>query len=191
MLILASGSQNRIQALTVAKIPFKSVPADIDEKSIRDENMREMVVKIARAKVETVAKSHSGVILGCDGVNVVDGQVLEKPVDRDDAIRMLKLQSGKESIFLTGYYLYNSDSGKTYQGTSECAYRFRDLSDAEIEKYVNSEPVYNWAAAFSPVNSSAITFLESVNGSLAQFCFSMPFEKLVPIFKLEGVLPNE
>jgi septum formation protein len=187
-LILASGSKNRRTALDLARIPYTSVPADIDEKSITDPDIHKRVVKVAKAKVEKVASSHQGLILGADGVNLCDSLVLEKPLDLKQAFDMIKLQSGKRCSFLTGYYLHNTSTLKTYQGTSECFYTFRHLSDTEITTYINSEPVLTWAAAFSPVNSSALAFIESVEGPFASFCFSMPFEKLTPLFKREGLI---
>ena len=187
-LILASGSANRQQALTIAKIPFKAAPADIDEKSIIGKNIYDRVVNIAKAKVEAISKHHQGLILGADGVNLCKDQVLEKPTDKSDAKRMLELQSGNECSFLTGYFLYNTHSKVKYSGTSECKYWFRELGDEEIDRYIGTEPVFNWAAAFSPINSMAITFVEKVEGPLAEFCYSMPFEKLMPIFKKEGVI---
>lgn len=187
-LILASGSQNRQQALTLAKIPFKAAPADIDERSIQDIDIRVRIVKIARAKVEAVAAHHQGLILGADGVNLVGGKVFEKPVDRDDAIRMIEAQSGTDCSFLTGYYILNTQTGTSYQGVTESKYRFRVLTEQEIIEYVDSEPVNNWAAAFSPINSSALKFIEWMEGSPGQFGFSMPFEDIIPILKKEGVL---
>jgi len=187
-LILASGSKNRQHALTLAKIPFTAIPADIDEKSITDLNIYSRVVKISKAKVDKVAANHHGLIFGADGVNLCQGQVLEKPQYNHEAFEMIKLQSGRRNSFLTGYYLLNTRSQKTYQGTSECFYTFRDLDDQEINRYINSEPIFTWAAAFSPANSSAITFIDSIEGPFAEFCFSLPFEKLMPIFKQEGII---
>ena len=187
-LILASGSQNRQQALNLAKIPYKAVPADIDEKAIQHDDLKTRIVNIAKAKVEAVAQHHQGLILGADGVNVCNEELLEKPVDKKDAIRMLKLQSGQQASFLTGYYLLNTNTKKTYQGFTESKYQFRDLTNQEIERYVDSEPVFSWAAAFSPINSMGVTFIEWMHGSPSQFCFSMPFEEIVPILKQEGIV---
>lgn len=53
-LILASGSKNRIKALKLAKIPFTSMPADIDEKAIKDKDIKKRVVAVAKGKVEKI-----------------------------------------------------------------------------------------------------------------------------------------
>src|SRR3989344_4270589 len=93
-LIVASGSKNRQQALTLAKIPFVVVESQIDEKAIRDPNILKQVVKIAKAKVDSIKKKYSGLILGAGRVNICQGRILEKPSAREEAIYMLQLQSG-------------------------------------------------------------------------------------------------
>ena len=187
-LILASGSKNRQQALTIARIPFVAVTADIDEKAIVHKDVRRRVVMIAEAKVDKVAEANQGLILGADGINLCNGKPLEKPESLDEACEMLKLQSGKKCSFVTGYVVKNTISGKVYKGVTESWYRFRELNDREIEDYVNNEPVMTWAAAFSPLNSSAIRFVEWMEGSPSQFAFSMPLDSLMPIFEAEGIV---
>lgn len=183
MLILASGSTNRQQALTIARIPFRAVPANIDEKAIKAETIEARIQLIAKAKVDKVAASEKGLILGADGVNVCEGRLLEKPVTLEEAKEMLRFQSGKPAEFLTAYYLLNTQTNKVVQGVTRSSYRFRHLSPKEIDAYVTAEPVLNWAAAFSPLNSMAITFVEWMEGNPTQFCFSMPFDKIFPEIK--------
>lgn len=187
-LILASGSFNRIQALKIGKIPFKSIPADIDEKSIKHSDIHQEVVLTAKAKVEKIAQNHQGIILGADGVNLVGRQVFGKPQNRRQAKQMLQAQSGNTSSFLTGFYLLNTRTDRSYQGTSETLYRLRRLTTAEINQYLDTEPYHSWAAAFSPLNSFAIRFVTFVKGSPSNFAFSLPLELLIPIFIQEGVI---
>jgi len=187
-LILASGSKNRIQALTYARILFESVPAAIDEKSIRHDSIQEQVIAIAQAKVDKISQTHKGLILGADGTNIVDGVAFEKPESREEAIEMIQKQIGKVSEFVTGFYLKNTETDTSYSGVGHSTYTFRDLTRSEIEEYVDNEPVETWAAAFSPINSSALRFVEFISGSLSNYCYSMPFEELIPLFKKEKVL---
>lgn len=187
-LILASASKNRQQALSIAKIPFRSIESKIDEKAIRDPNVYKQAVRVAKAKVEQVSKKHSGVIIGADGVNLCQGRVLEKPANREEAISMLLLQSGQICSFVTGYYLLNTISGNSYSGVSETVYKLRVLTQEEIERYVDKEPVFTWAAAFSPSNSRALTFVEYIHGSYSNFSYSMPFEKIIPLLQREKVV---
>ncbi len=187
-LILASGSKNRKEALTLARIPFTAIPSDIDEAAIYDGDVKKRVMKIAKAKVEKISKSHQGLIFAGDGVNRCEGKVLEKPKSKNEAIEMLKLQSGKTCSFLTGYFILNTKTKKRYQGTVETMYTFRKLTVPEIKEYVEKENVYQWAAAFSPANSMAIRFVKNMNGSYSNFNYSVPLERIIPIFQKEGVL---
>lgn len=127
-------------------------------------------------------------ILGADGVNIVNGKVMEKPEDETQAFKMIKAQSGKRCSFLTGFYGYNTKTKQEYSGISETFYTFRELSDNEIHSYVETEPVLIWAAAFSPSNSMAITFIESMEGSYSNFNHSLPFDQLIPIFKEQEII---
>jgi 7-methyl-GTP pyrophosphatase len=188
MLILASGSKLRQLALKTAKIPFKAVASDIDETLIESIDIKDRVIKTAKAKVLEVAKKHQGLILGADGMNVVNGKIFGKPKDKKEATRMIQAQSGSTSTFYTGYYIINTKTGQSYQGLTESKYRFRILSDDEIKKYVDSESVTSWAAAFSPISSSGIKFTEWMEGSISQFCYSMPFDKIIPILKREKIV---
>lgn len=187
-LILASGSKNRQEILTLAKIPFTAIPSDIDEKAIVHQDIRKRVIMVAKAKVEKITQKHQGLIFGADGVNIVGGKVFEKPKSKLEAIKMLKAQSNEWNTFLTGYYILNTKTGKVYQGTSETEYKFRKLSSQEINQYVNEEPVHTWAAAFSPANSMGIRFIESVTGPFATFTHSVPFEKIIPILQKERLI---
>lgn len=187
-LILASESKNRQQALKIAHIPFKVVASRLDEQTIRDPSIYKQAVKIAKAKVEIVSRKHSGIILGADGVNFCQGRVLEKPTNREEAVTMLQLQSGQICSFVTGFYLLNTFKGTSYSGVSETVYKFRVLSEAEIEAYVKKAPVMDWAAAFSPANSRALTFIEYIHGSYSNFSYSLPFEKIIPLLQREKLL---
>lgn len=202
-LILASGSKNRITALKLAHIKFDAIAADIDEKAIKHKDIKQRQVLVAKGKVEKIIAdgikdvSHDifsndepeteFFVLGADGVNIVNGKVLEKPENESQAYEMIEAQSGKKSSFLTGYYAKNLVTGKTYEGTSETFYTFRKLTESEIMNYTKREPVLTWAAAFSPANSRAITFVDHIEGSYSNFSYSMPFEKLMPIFHAEGL----
>lgn len=187
-LILASGSKNRKEVLTLARIPFTAIPSDIDESRIKDTDIRKRVIKIAKEKVKKVATKYDGLIFGGDGVNLVGAKVLEKPKSKREAVEMLKFQSGKVCSFLTGFYILNTNTKKTYQGISQTFYKFRKLSNFEINQYVNKEPVFTWSAAFSPANSMAIRFVEYIKGSYSNFNYSVPFEKIIPILQKEEII---
>jgi len=104
-LILASGSPRRKAILHAAGIRFRVDVSDVDE-NISEKNPRRMVAKLARLKALEVAKRHPGMlVLGADTTVVCAGEILGKPKDLKDAVRMITLQSGRTQRVLTGVAL--------------------------------------------------------------------------------------
>src|SRR5829696_6669505 len=102
-LILASASPRRSEILTAVGWPFETHPAGVDETRLADEGPEDFVTRLARAKAEAVAQSRLfGLVLGADTTVLVDGEILEKPRDADDARRMLRRLGGRWHEVLTG-----------------------------------------------------------------------------------------
>src|SRR5437763_11195487 len=94
-LILASGSPRRAEILAAVGWDFTKVVADVDESEIEDESPEEYVVRLARTKAGKVAADRPGqIILGADTTVVIDGEIIGKPTDLDDARRMLNRLAG-------------------------------------------------------------------------------------------------
>jgi septum formation protein len=106
MLILASASPRRQELLRNAGISFAVQPADVDETPLAAESPRECAERLARAKALEVWRSRPGdLVLGADTIVVVGEAILGKPVDADDAARMLRMLSGREHRVITGVCL--------------------------------------------------------------------------------------
>lgn len=103
MLVLASASPRRQELLRNSGIAFTVQPADVDETPLVGEEPRACAERLAREKALKVWRSRQqDVVLGADTVVVVDGAVLGKPVDGDDACRMLRMLSGRMHSVITG-----------------------------------------------------------------------------------------
>ncbi len=103
MLILASASPRRLELLNAAGISFAVQAANIDETPVVNEGPRECAERLAREKALTVWRSRpADLVLGADTIVVVAGQILGKPVDVDDATRMLRMLSGRKHDVITG-----------------------------------------------------------------------------------------
>jgi len=103
MLVLASASPRRQELLRNAGIDFEVQPADVDETPLAREGARECAERLAREKALAVwRKRPEDVVLGADTIVVVDGAILGKPVDAEDAARMLRLLSGRVHRVITG-----------------------------------------------------------------------------------------
>jgi septum formation protein len=106
MLVLASASPRRQELLRNAGISFTIQPADVDETALPGEGARDCTVRLAREKALKVWQTRRrDLVLGADTVVVVDGTMLAKPVDAEDAVRMLRLLAGRTHEVITGVCL--------------------------------------------------------------------------------------
>lgn len=188
-IILASKSTNRQQVLKIAHIPFKSLPANIDESVYDHPDPKIRAKNIARAKARFIAqKQKSGLIIGADTFSLYRGKVLEKPTFKMDALDTLKLLSGKSHYSYTGWTVINSHNHKEYAGVSQTKVTLRQVSHKELLNYVNDNPVVNWAAGYSPLNTTAITFIKKIEGSVTGFSHGLPLEQIFPVLQKEKAI---
>lgn len=149
-IILASGSKNRQALLREISVPFRAVPSDFDEESIGGTPLVK-VLTLAREKALSVAKDNPGIIISGDTFTVFEDRDFQKPKDLDEARSILKELRGKQILALTGVCVLN-----TYSGTDTTVHRttpveVRDISDSELEQYITSNPVTDWAACYNPL----------------------------------------
>jgi len=112
MLVLASASPRRHELLRNAGLSFTVEPADVDETPLAGESAEDCAQRLAREKALTVwRKRPQDVVLGADTIVVVDGQLLSKPRDADDAARMLRLLRGRQHQVVTGVCLVRAVFG--------------------------------------------------------------------------------
>src|SRR5271169_961997 len=103
MLVLASASPRRQELLRNAGISFTVQPADVNETPLPGEGARECAERLAREKALAVWRTRpQDVVLGADTIVVIDATILGKPVDGEDAARMLRLLSGRVHRVITG-----------------------------------------------------------------------------------------
>lgn len=186
--ILASGSAQRKNLMSGLSIPFEIQTADIDEKAIRDPDLKVRVTKIARAKAEAVAAKHQGIIIAADTFAVCNGKVLEKPEGLDEAREMLKEQQGKEVFMYTGLCYLDREGGIDFSEVSITKLKLRELEDYEIQAYVEHAPVTTWAGAFAISYAYGPSLVEYIEGSLTS-AGGLPLELLIPLLKKSGLKP--
>ena len=141
-LLLASASPRRRDILGRLGVPFRVVPADLDEDRFAREfrgSFPELVEALAVAKARAVAATEpafDGWILAADTTVILDGEMLSKPVDKADAARMLRLLRGRAHQVATGVAVYDPMSDCMLSGRVCTLVWMRAYSDAEIEAYV-------------------------------------------------------
>jgi septum formation protein len=163
-LILASSSPRRSEILTAVGWPFEAHAAHIDETRLEGEAPEEFVLRLAREKAETIARTRLfGLVLGADTTVVVDGHILEKPRDEVDARRMLRLMSECWHEVLTGVALVRAESGRTVVGLERTRVRFAAMTDEEIAWHVETGSVLDKAGAYA-IQGRAALFIEGIEG---------------------------
>jgi nucleoside triphosphate pyrophosphatase len=168
MLILASASPRRLELLRAGGIHPEVRPADVDESVHAGEPAEVYACRLAREKALAVSiQSPDRPVLGADTVVVVNGLILGKPRDSDDATRMLRLLSGRRHDVITGVALVAPDgaSGPRVDSRAETtAVEFAPLSDGEIEWYVASGEPMDKAGGYA-IQGLASRFVTRVEGS--------------------------
>lgn len=161
-LILASGSPRRSEILSAVGWSFTKRVADIDESEITGESPETYVKRLAKRKAETVAASHADeIVLGADTTVVIDGAIIGKPVDLDDAKRMIKLLSGNVHEVLTGVAVIAN--GSTIVGIERTKVEFAELSTSEVEFLVEFGEPLDKAGAYA-VQAHAALFIKGIEG---------------------------
>jgi septum formation protein len=185
-IILASQSRQRKLIMDALGIDYKIIMADIDEKAIRDEDLKNRAEKIARAKAEKIAKENEGIIIAADTFAVCDGKILEKPDDLEEAKKMLKMESDNKIVVYTGFCYLDKNNNIDFSDVSISNLTLREMSDNEINNFVENNPVLQWSAAFSPLYLYQTTFIKYFEGSITGV-YGLPTELLTECFKKSGI----
>lgn len=161
-LILASASPRRSEILKVMQIPFTAVPAKSETGIDPFLPLDKAVLQVARKKAEEVASLHPGrIVLGADTIVAIDGKVLGKPRDKEDAFRMLKRLSGRVHRVFTAVWVCG---GRIAGGFTDCAeVEFYPLSDREIADYISSGEPMDKAGGYG-IQGLGIRLVKSVKG---------------------------
>ncbi|RMI12634.1 Maf family protein [Cellulomonas triticagri] len=168
-LVLASASPARLATLRAAGIePVVSV-SDVDEPAVLaaagDVAPAEAVLLLARAKAEAVAPAHPGaLVLGCDSMLELDGEVLGKPADADEAVARWRAMRGRSGCLHTGHWLVDGRAAPSGAGaTSTTVVHFADVGDEEIAAYVATrEPL--WVAGAFTIDGLGGAYITGVEG---------------------------
>lgn len=165
-LLLASRSPRRAEILRSVGWPFEIFAIEIDESVRSGESARAYVERLALEKAEAALRlRRSRLVLGADTTVVVNEQLLGKPVDEEDARRMLRLLSGRWHEVLTAVALLKSTGEETERRVSSCItrVRFAEMTEREIDWYVRTGEPADKAGAYA-VQGQAALFIEEIEG---------------------------
>ena len=165
-LVLASQSPSRRMLLEQGGVTPVLRPAHIDEDSViaslDDASPSTTVSTLARAKAETaIAEFPDDVVVGCDSMLLLDGELLGKPHTVEATVERWKAQRGKVAQLLTGHAVWFG--GEWVVDTVATTIRFGDVSDADIQAYAESGQPLECAGAFT-LEALGSWFIDSIDG---------------------------
>ena len=185
MFVLASASKARQKLLDQIALKHKVIVSDFDESQLHESD------PILKAKLLAKGKANSGLqklirenhnsdnfqaLLGCDSLFEFEGEIFEKPINKEQLICRWKRMSGKSGLLHTGHYLMSLDNiksnikgislDKCYEGVVTTKIEFMSLSSIEIIKYASISEPYNCAGGFA-IEGYGGLFIKKIDG-----CFS-------------------
>ena len=160
-LILASQSPRRKELLGLFRIPFEIRVADIDETMDPEKPPFDEVARVSREKAMAIPREKEDTVIAADTIVVCAGQVLGKPRDEADAVRMLSLLSGRDHQVMTGMTVIRGE--KIVSCTEVTDIHFRPLSEKEIRDYVATKEPMDKAGSYG-IQGGAALFAEKMVG---------------------------
>ncbi|KPP99789.1 nucleoside triphosphate pyrophosphatase [Marinobacter sp. HL-58] len=162
-IVLASASPRRAELLRQIGLSFRVCAADIDETPAAGESARHYVERLARGKALAVQAAEPGaIVIGSDTSVVLDGRILGKPADRQDAADMLRQLSGASHEVMTAVAIAHKNACDSLVAVTDV--RFRWLSDEEIDAYVATGEPMDKAGGYGIQGRGGI-FVEELRGS--------------------------
>jgi septum formation protein len=144
-------------------------------------------IRLAEAKSRAVASGFSNaIVIGADQVAVLEGIQLGKPLNHSNAVKQLQAARGKEVMFHTALCLFNSRNGNIQTRLVPSRVRFRNLSDRQIENYLEKEQPYHCAGS-AKAEGLGITLLESIQSDDPTALIGLPLIALVDMLSKEGM----
>ena len=178
-LILASQSPRRKELLGLLNIPFTIQVSQADETMDPRQDPAVSVAEVSRRKALALCAPETSVVIAADTIVVCDGEILGKPKDQQDAVRMLNMLSGRSHQVMTGMTLLHK--GKACSHTEITEVVFRPLDDQEIRRYVASGDPMDKAGSYG-IQSGGALFVETIHGDYYNV-MGLPICRLTQILK--------
>jgi septum formation protein len=162
--VLASASPARRRLLQSVGIEAIVQASDFDESQIQLSEPAELVKTLAQYKAETVAPQfESGLIMGCDSVLSINGEIHGKPVDISEAIARWQIMQGNFGDLYTGHALIDVNQNRTLVKSQVTRVYFAQMTDKEIQAYVTTGEPLKCAGAFALEGFGSL-FVEKIEG---------------------------
>ncbi len=187
-LILGSTSRYRRELLERMQLPFTTVSPDVDEAPLINETPYALSLRLAEAKARAVAALHpDALVIGSDQVPELDGQPLSKPGTHERATEQLRQMSGRQMNFHTGVCVICQETGFIQVDVVTVNVRFRELNDAEIERYLRAEQPYDCAGS-AKSEGLGIALLDALTSDDPTALVGLPLIRTCQMLRAAGVV---
>lgn len=178
MIILASQSPRRYELMKLTGFEFVVKPSEADE-NISEKLSPEETVKVLSMRKALVLKNDDDIIIGADTVVAIDGEILGKPKDKEEAFCMLKKLSGRTHSVFTGVTVLKNNKSETF--FEETKVTFYDISDEEIKNYVETKEPLDKAGAYG-IQEKGGLFVKKIDGDFNNVV-GLPMSRLFRVLK--------
>ena len=163
--MLASKSPRRKNLMKQISSDFLVVSEDIDEESSYNLSPKEAVKDIAKRKGEVVYKSYpNDLVISADTIVVLDNEIIGKPINEEDAYKILTKLSNKTHYVYTGYAIHYKD--KTIIDVVESKVTFNNLSPELIKEYIKTGSPMDKAGAYGVQDNNQFKIIKNITGSI-------------------------
>jgi septum formation protein len=186
-LILASKSPRRYELLKQVGLDFEVVPSNVMEGFVQEISPEEHVIRLAEAKARDVAGGYpDSWVIAADTIVTIDGSILGKPRNREEAKEMLGQLSGREHHVLTGFSVYHFKKGKSDQEVVKTIVKVRGLTPAEREWYIRTGEPFDKAGGYA-IQGIGSFMIESIRGSYTNVV-GLPLCELIQMLQRLGAI---
>jgi len=185
--VLGSTSRYRRELLSRLHLPFEVAAPDVDETPQSGERPRELALRLALAKARAVAARHpEAVVIGSDQVADLAGKPLGKPGEHERAVQQLRQMRGQTVVFQTALAVVCLATGFEQVDLAPVRVRFRDLSDEEIEHYLQAEKPYDCAGS-AKSEGLGIALLDAIENDDPTALVGLPLIRTARMLRAAGV----
>jgi len=185
--VLGSTSRYRRELLSRLNLPFEVAAPEVDETPQPGEAPRELALRLALAKARAVAARHpEAVVIGSDQVADLAGQALGKPGEHARAVQQLRQMRGQTVVFQTALAVVCLATGFEQVDLAPVRVRFRDLSDEEIEHYLQAEKPYDCAGS-AKSEGLGIALLDAIENDDPTALVGLPLIRTARMLRAAGV----
>lgn len=191
-IVLASGSPRRLELLTNIGLDFEVIPSKVEESVPPGISPEELVRSLAREKahdvLKTLSKEQKTVVIGADTMVVLDGELIGKPTDEDDARQMLRRLSERTHTVFTGVIVlkqHKDDDLKEIEHVESSLVTFRKLDEKEITAYIATREPMDKAGAYA-LQGVGAALVARVEGCYTNI-IGLPVPTIVSMLRQAGV----